>query len=560
VFDQATGASTNAVTDGHAVTVTGITLEKWRIVAFFVLSILIVSITRLPFVPSHLHSFDEVNLALALKNFDPTRNQPQPPGYPLFVFEERLLNALLGTPERTFAVLSCLIGGLAVASLYLLGRRMFSSWVGLTAAALLFVNPIFWFSGLTSPLRPHLALISVLMAYFCWRATNHEPQHFIGASVTLGLGSGFRPELLLFLFPLWAWTAWQCRDRVLILIRGLFLLIVTTLVWVVVLVIASGGWAPMLYAFSNYLFAQTQQTSVLLDPRSGSWMRWAGRAILWTGLGVVPWIWTLPFGWVQRRELPERNKVLSFLVAWFLPAFVFYLIVHIGDPDQALTIIPALCLAGAFCLVSGEQFIARKWLPDLKEERGFLVGIALLGNLLLFFGQFPLPQRTPASSFRGLQSVEDAVLIGTYETSYARVLWVEQMMNLAIEEIQGLKSTANRPVLFIWARDGEPVWRKITYYLPTEKVYELDEKGALGAPFSLAQLWQSNVRLQKYSGDTPIRVPLPKGTRLIWVIASAYADELGRLVPLQKAGSLYFTDLSRDAPSFRWGSFELAPE
>src|SRR5207253_2196556 len=112
--------------------------------------------TRLPFVPPHLFSFDTVNLALALKQFDPDRNQPQPPGYPLFVAEERLANPLFRAPERTFAVLSSVICGLALGMLYLLGARMFSPGAGLAAAALLFVNPAFWYSGLTTPLRPHL--------------------------------------------------------------------------------------------------------------------------------------------------------------------------------------------------------------------------------------------------------------------------------------------------------------------------------------------------------------------------------------------------------------------
>src|SRR5437016_1717044 len=53
--------------------------------------LLLAVLTGLPLVPPYLYSFDTVNLALALKDFNPTRNQPQPPGYPFFVAEERLL-------------------------------------------------------------------------------------------------------------------------------------------------------------------------------------------------------------------------------------------------------------------------------------------------------------------------------------------------------------------------------------------------------------------------------------------------------------------------------------
>ena len=523
--------------------------------------LLTLQITLLPFIPPYLYSFDSVNLALALKDFDPTRNQPQPPGYPFFVAEARLLYPLFGTPERTFAVLGLLISGLSVAMLYQLGKRMFSPRIGLMAAALLLVNPVFWFSALTSPLRPHLALISVLVAYFCWRAVCGEPRYFYAASMALGLGSGFRPELLLFLFPLWAWTAWQCRPRAMGFIRGAFLLGVTTLLWVVVLVTASGGVAPMIRAFSGYAFSQTQQTSVLLAPRSGSWLRWAGRAILWSSLGVVPWIWTVPFGWFRRQELPERKRLLCFLAAWFLPPFAFYLAVHIGDPDHALTTIPVLCLVGGFCLAAAAQSMdGWQWLPGLKGKGALAIWIALVGNLLLFVGEFPIPQRGSVAGFRGLQSVEDAVLIGTYESSYARVRWVNQMMESALRQIQDLKSGAHGPILLIWARDGEPVWRKVSYYLPSEKVYSLDEKGDPAAPAAMAQLWSGSMRLKSDSGAPPIRVPVPKGGRLIWLIGSASVDGLARVVPLQKAPPLYYTDLSADAASFQWGSFTFVPE
>ena len=170
-----------------------------RVSILFGISVLLVVVTRLPLLPTHLFSFDSVNLALALEDFDPTRNQPQPPGYPLFVMEARLAHLLFGTPEQTFAVLELVICGLAVGMLYLLGRRMFSPWVGLTAAALLFVNPPFWYSSLTSPLRPHLALLSALVAYCCWRALHGEERYFEFASLALGLSAGFRPELSVFL-------------------------------------------------------------------------------------------------------------------------------------------------------------------------------------------------------------------------------------------------------------------------------------------------------------------------------------------------------------------------
>jgi hypothetical protein len=532
-----------------------------RLAWLFGFSILLVALTRLPFVPPHLFSFDSVNLALALEHFDPTLNQPQPPGYPLFVLEARLLHLLFRTPERTFAALGLLVCGLAVGMLYLLGKRLFSPWagpwVGMTAAALLFVNPAFWYSSLTSPLRPHLALVSTLVAYCCWRAIQGETRYFYAASLALGLGSGARPELFFFLFPLWAWAAWETRDRKL-LARGAFWLGASLLMWLVVLGVASGGPQRMISYFEEYWVVQTQPTSVIFDPTT-SWRRAAGRAVIWTGLGTLPWIWTLPFGWKARHSLPDWSRQIAFLSLWFVPGFLFQFAVHIQDPDQALSIIPALCLVGGFCVVAAERSVSANWFPQL-EERGVLVWIVLLGNLLLFFGELPVPQRNAVTEFRGLTSASDAALIGTYESSYARVRWIEQMTDLGLKGIATLKSSADRPVVVIWARDGEPAWRKISYYLPEQRLYVLEEQGDTGVRAPEARLYTGSHLVTRFTGPPPFRLSVPKGARLIWVAGANTAASLQTILPLQSFSTLYYIDLPPDAPSMRWGSFELVPE
>lgn len=527
-----------------------------RVFLLFGIAFLVVEMTRMPFLPAHLFSFDTVNLALALRDFDPTRNQPQPPGYPLFVLEARLLAPLWGSPQSTFNFLGLFVSALSVGMLYLLGRRMFSNWIGLVAAALLLVNPPFWYSGLTSPLRPHLALLPIAAAYCCWRFLEGEKRYFYLASIVLALGGGFRPELLLFLLPLWGWTAGRRGQR---LLPGLLILGAVTVAWGLVVVNQAGGLRRVLPAFSQYFFSQTQDTSLLLDAPSVTLRRNIGRAVIWTGIGTLPWIWTLPFGWRARRELPEWKRRLRFLALWFFPAFLFHAFVHMGDPDHALSTIPVLCLLGAYCLVSAEQTLGRLWSPELKAA-GIAIWIALLGNVALFFGEFFLPQRAPGVQFRGLQSVADAFYIGLYETSYRRVRWVEQMTQLAFEQIETLKAGTTQPVTVLWGRDGEPVWRKICFYFPAAKVYALDERGDPGVPDSMARLWSGNAVLAIHRGAPPLRLPIPQGGRLIWVIAPASVGRLSQAVSLKRAPPLYYTDLPPDMGSFRWGSFEFVPQ
>jgi 4-amino-4-deoxy-L-arabinose transferase-like glycosyltransferase len=525
-----------------------------KLALLFACTILLITFTRLPLFPKQLFSFDSANLAFALHEFDPSRSQPQPPGYPFFVAEARFLYWLLGTPELTFAIQACIIGGLALGMLYLLGRRMLNPSAGLAGAALFFVNPVFWFSGLTSPLRLHLALVCILVAYFCWRAITENPKYFYAASIVLGLGGGFRPEIVLLLLPLWLYTGAQGKYRWGRLLRGAILLASCSLIWVLVLMAAMGGLAPMRALFSAYLFSQTTPTSVFTNPRSGSWVRWAGRAVLWNGLGIIPWIWAGPLGWLRRHELGQWVRIIAFLAVWFFPPFLFYLFVHVNDPEHILTIIPVLCLAGGFCLSCAEEGFARRF-PDWKNARGLVIGTALVANTTLFLVHFPLPQREASTSFRGLQSVADAIRIGTYETSYKYIVDSSVQTEAALKQIKKLTRETDRPVLILWSMYAEPVWRKVCFYFPSEKVYALYEDRGPGASGTRAQLWSGTKLLASSTGTPPYILPVPKGARMIWLLNPNSVNELRKIVPLSESMPIHYTDLPADAPDFRWGSF-----
>ncbi len=635
--------------------------SRRRVLAIFFVALVVVLLTRLPLMPEQLYSFDSVNLALALDDFDPLRNQPQPPGYPFFVGEARMVNLLLDSPEQTFIVLQLIIAALTLGVMYLLGATMFSTSVGLVAAALLAVNPPFWYGGLTSSLRLHSALFSCLMAYLLWRAlkstdTNTVPseglsgegerqagegqasegqsgesqsgklsaeKYFLIVSLILGLAGGFRPVVELRMFPLWLFVGWRLGGLRL-LKRGMLPLAAGTLAWIAVLVIDAGGPLRLFTAYSAYLYEQLHQTSALIDPTSsvgGGWRRMAGRVMIWTGMGALGWVWTLPGLWRRREEWLDWRDRAYFLAIWFLPSLAFDLIVHAADPDHILVSVPALCVLGAAALVMAEQRIPRWWhwlmdrgiavwlffslgylLWDLPEfltpgmvalrasfalaaffllprpapagtdaagpyryrVRGPLVFLALTLNILFFFNFYRPPESPMDLGLGRLRGLSDPLLMGTYETSYARVHWVDVITSAALLELGRLESRDNhelgRQLLIVWTRDATPEWRKVAYYYPHDRVMVLEERGDPTAMITKARLWQGPNILQEYAGGDPVRIPVPRGTRIIWLVAGGNEAELVRSVPVKKSKSVYYTDLPEAPQRIRWGSFEFVVE
>src|SRR5438128_12022621 len=79
-------------------------------------------VTRIPAMASYL-SIDNVNLAFSLEKFDPRIHQPQPPGYPFFVFFARAVNIMFRDAERTFVVISLLVSAASLFAAFALAGR-----------------------------------------------------------------------------------------------------------------------------------------------------------------------------------------------------------------------------------------------------------------------------------------------------------------------------------------------------------------------------------------------------------------------------------------------------
>jgi hypothetical protein len=436
-------------------------------------------LTRWKLTPAYLVTFDEINFALAVDQFDPALHQPQPPGYPLFVGLLKLLALALPNIETTFLMAALLVSAAALIFLWGLCEQMLGSELGLLGPLLLLFNPAFWLSSLINPARLTLAAGATAVAYCAWRACQrNSPRWLVLAATALGISAGFQPTLAVLLLPLWLWCAWRVRVPWTVATLALLCFGAAVCTWLPSLLSAAGGGRQFLDLLRSYSSEQFAGNSSLFGASLSNAMRMAWRALIWSCLGALSWIWLTPF--VARRLSHRDNFTIRFLAVWFFPGLLFYAIFHVGDPDHTLSVIPATCAAGALILASLTRGAAAK--------RAALVSIGVLVNVLLFF--LPVNRTARASTYVAVQILRDYIVP-------------------IREDVRRLSTSG--PVTAVF-HESTPGWRQLSYYEPRIPIIVVLERNS--SPVMIRHITGRQAITQASSDGT---VVLPSCGMLAWV-------------------------------------------
>jgi dolichyl-phosphate-mannose-protein mannosyltransferase len=519
---------------------------------FWIVIFALLLFTRIPAMASYL-SIDNVNLAFSLEKFDPRVHQPQPPGYPFFVLFGRIVNVIFQNAERTFAAISLIVTALCLPLAYLLGKRMFSKWAGGAAVFLLLVNPVFWHSSLDGPLRPNLALFSLLTAYCCWRCWNGEKRYALWGAVALGVGSGFRPDLMAFLFPIWLVSAWVgTKSWRAVIVAGIVLSMIV-LVWTGALVFsmrqASIGKdvEALRHLMVDYAVDQSRQESVVLGSPVFAWLRQINRLVIWNGLAIVTWIWAFPFFLRNRERLKVTSAQGVFFIVWLIPGLAVQALIHVAAPGHTLFSVVAWCVLGGYFL-------------SLVPGRELMLSAALIFNVMLFLDYFPLPlNRGNESLTRGNPSVKNAMLFGTYESSIAMVRDLDTITRTTLNELAEF-TPKDRPVIIISTDTYQDQffmnWRVGRYYVPNQDFWVLYNTLTNRRAERIRRDASMDVR-----GRVPIRVPIFQEGRILWLIEpdSAFYKQVAAAQTLMGGKYVFYSDITKDSRPFSVGDFEIVP-
>ena len=375
---------------------------------FAVAAALVTVLSRLPFRAAMLSNHDAVNYALALNHFDMRLHQPHPPGYILYILLGRAFNLIFHDHLTALVWFSIVFSGLAVVAVYLAGREMFNRRVGAIAALLLATSPAFWLRGeMAAPYTADL-FASALVGWLCYRTLITPGQRLVFVTaLALGLVGAFRPQTLVFLFPLFLYASrarpWETIVGAIALagvVFGAFLLFS---------VIASGGLAA---------FALSMRTTIPIFwsketmARSATLPRYAKNVqmILRYAFRITgEWIAALTFlGYATRPNRLQfwRNPKLRFLAIWIIPTWIVYTLIWPGNLGTAFVyIVPAFLLAAL-----GLDWIAK------RSRYGTIIGgvvfvSILIWNVVIFtsFPSYPLGER-----YRYFDSYESIVSSDEY--------------------------------------------------------------------------------------------------------------------------------------------------
>jgi len=406
--------------------------------------------SRMPFQSHVLYHWDSVNFAFAIREFSIAKEQPQPPGYIVYVWLCRLVNAVTGDAQTAMVSISIVASALAVVALFYLGRAMFDRRTGRVAALCLATSPLFWFYGEIA--LPHTldALLVIVSAWWLYETMRGDYRYLYPAIVVVAVAGGVRQQTLVFLAPVLLFALRRVGRQRFLIAGGLGAII--SLASFVPLVFLSGGLANYLSIMGAFSDRFQKTTSILQGAGWWGLRRNLIKLGLYTSYG---WSIALLPGAVyplvrlgQRRWLHQWERLI-FLLLWITPALLFYTFIHMGQQGLVFVFLPVLLLLGAVGLT--HLFAAR--------PGGLIVTAAALiavnASIFLIAPEYPLGPDT--------QRLLTRATLANSDHSYQ-------------DRFDAIRKNFDAGSTVVLAAN----WRHVEYYLP----------GYLKLPFSLGSKWE----------------------------------------------------------------------
>lgn len=437
------------------------------------------------FLPDRVLDWDPIQFALGLERFDLALHQPHAPGYVGPMALAWAISRLGVAPGDAVLWGSLVAGAVAVGALFLLGRRLYGTGVGVAAALLLATNPVAWAYALTGESYPAEAAVStlVVLAGLGFRRGASWPA-LAGFFLLYGLAGGVRQSIPLFLLPFALWRLVQaCRGQgiggwIARFGTAVGAAIVGIAGWMIPLVVLAGGIDRLAAAFgSQFLDLFGRAYSPLMGASRGAVLTnldgmWR---FLLSGLSVGGIAGLLAWPLLCDRS-ERRREALATFAMWVVPPLLWFALMFVYKPGHVLGIVPAFALGAAAVLSRAGGPAAGVSAGGSRRLGAALVGAVALGQAALFLA--PPPAWTATVGEQGLPSLQHA-RIDTAATADA------------LHELAGDDPDA----VLVACRDARFSFRRAMYHVPSLRVLWLLDRDSTGAPMPGLELCESRDRV-----------------------------------------------------------------
>ena len=483
--------------------------KKLDITLISLLTITII-LTRFPFTSKFLYDWDSVNYALGFGKYIIQMDQPHAPGYIFFIGLGKLVNIFFNDPNTTMIFISIIFSIFTVILLYLLAKQMFSRKVAIVSSLLLIFSQTFWFYGEIASIYICEAFFATLIAYLSYQVFKGNEKYFYLSSLALGLAGGFRTDLIVFMFPLWAFCLFYDKFNYKRVIKAFSVLILSNLMWFIPTIILAGGYHEYSLLNNMQLISSFKTSSVFFGAPLTAHLIMNAELIFWTiiGIGLVQILVMLLYLSINIKSITKyfKNSKFIFFALWIIPSFLFYLIIYIAKAGYTLVYIPAITLIISYIYV--ELF------SDLKKHQGKISRYLLIILVLVSI---------TVSTYGFTGNTFGFSKVSNYNIKSSD----SQTVNYfdAIKAINYNFSAENTSILMI----DSTMFRKSMYYFPNDYIYIANDEH-----YTLAK----NHSITRFDQSKP--VPISNNMETLVLITDRYFNTETKKMEFNNVTNYYF--------------------
>lgn len=202
-----------------------------------------------------LEDWDSIQFALGIRNFSLINHQPQPPGYPLYIFFAKIINFFFKNETFSLMLLSIFLGSLTLIIFYLLAKNISDKISAVLSVILVTITPVHLLSSISALSDIPGEFFTTFSAFLIYKGRRSIILLLIGSflsGISLGIRfAGFSTVISLLIL------VYAFRKSLSNAVRSLMFFLLGTIVWLIPMILITG--------WGNFIRSYTQHSAYIIN-------------------------------------------------------------------------------------------------------------------------------------------------------------------------------------------------------------------------------------------------------------------------------------------------------